>query len=147
MIVRHCEVIDLLSNGTIVVNGVNLTVPSPNRFVSTEAVAAPANPIDNQRFFVWQHYADFLTGQPEPDEGGLNFWTTEITRNCATGFNVNTHAQFGSVSMDPVLSGSQLLARCSTHKERPTILNLCISVISYTCAARYLIRIQAFSSG
>ena len=82
-------------NGTIVVNGVNVAVPSPNRYVSTEAVAAPANPIDNQRFFVWQHYADFLTGQPEPDEGGLNFWTTEITRNCATGFNVNNACTAG----------------------------------------------------
>ena len=56
-------------NGTIVVNGVNVTVPSPNRYVSTEAVAAPANLIDNQRFFVSQQYADFLTAQPEPDEG------------------------------------------------------------------------------
>jgi hypothetical protein len=76
-------------NGTIVVNGVNVTVPSPNGYVSTEGVAAPANPIDNQRFFVWQHYADVLTAQPEPDEGGLNFWTTQITGNSATGFNVN----------------------------------------------------------
>jgi hypothetical protein len=37
-----------------------------------------ANPIDNQQFFVRQHYLDFLTR--EPDQGGLNFWTNNITQ-------------------------------------------------------------------
>jgi len=53
-----------------------------------------ANPIYNQRFFVWQQYGDFMpwnaqTGQPqpEPDEAGLDYWTRNITGNC---FNVNT---------------------------------------------------------
>jgi len=40
----------------------------------------PANPIDNQRFFVWQHYVDFLSSNP--DESGLDFWTRNITGNC-----------------------------------------------------------------
>ena len=35
------------------------------------------NPADDARFFVRQHYLDFLNR--EPDEAGLQFWTTEIT--------------------------------------------------------------------
>jgi hypothetical protein len=48
-----------------------------------------ANPIDNQRFFVWQHYADFLVNQPVPDNAGLDFWTGNITGICGTSFNDN----------------------------------------------------------
>jgi len=72
-----------------------------NRLLLTSALPATANPIDNQRFFVWQHYADFLSGQPEPDEGGLNFWTGNITGTCGTGFNDNnscTHTKRIDVS-------------------------------------------------
>src|SRR4029453_5958375 len=36
------------------------------------------NQIDTAGFFVRQHYLDFL-GR-EPDAGGLDFWTNEITR-------------------------------------------------------------------
>jgi subtilisin family serine protease len=78
-----------------------ITVFSPNRFVWNVGIPGPANPIDNQRFFVWSHYADFLTAQPEPDEGGLNFWTGQITNNCGTGFNDNnacTHTKRIDVS-------------------------------------------------
>ncbi|HSE24172.1 MAG TPA: PA domain-containing protein, partial [Pyrinomonadaceae bacterium] len=35
------------------------------------------NPIDTPSFFVRQHYIDFLNR--EPDQGGLTFWTNEIT--------------------------------------------------------------------
>jgi len=78
-----------------VLSNINGTLPSPNRFISTGPIPGPANPIDNQRFFVWQHYADFLTGQPEPDEGGLNFWTSQITGNCGTGVNTNNPCTAG----------------------------------------------------
>ena len=47
------------------------------------------NPIGNQRFFVWQHYGDFEDSQPEPDESGLDYWTSQITSTCSTGFNDN----------------------------------------------------------
>jgi len=60
---------------------------TPNRLLLTGALPTTTNPIDNQRFFVWQHYADFLVNQPEPDEGGLDFWTGQITNTCGTGFN------------------------------------------------------------
>jgi len=66
-------------------------VPSgtANRLLFTGSIPTTTNPIDNQRFFVWQQYADFLVNQPEPDEGGLNFWTGNITGTCGTGFNDN----------------------------------------------------------
>lgn len=66
-------------------------VPSgtANRLLFTGSLPTTTNPIDNQRFFVWQQYQDFLVGQPVPDEGGLNFWTGNITGTCGTGFNDN----------------------------------------------------------
>lgn len=60
-----------------------------NRLLWTGSLPTTTNPVDNQRFFVWQHYADFLMSQPTPDEGGLNFWTGNITGTCGTGFNDN----------------------------------------------------------
>src|SRR6266404_1090354 len=67
----------------------NLPGGTANRLLWTGSLPTTTNPVDNQRFFVWQHYADFLVGQPTPDEGGLNFWTEQITNNCGTGFNDN----------------------------------------------------------
>jgi subtilisin family serine protease len=78
-----------------VLNGVNGTdhngvaVTTPNRLLYTANLSPPLNPIDNQRFFVWQHYADFLPLEPEPDESGLNFWTGQITNICGTTPNTN----------------------------------------------------------
>jgi Matrixin/Domain of unknown function (DUF4214) len=41
--------------------------------------SATANPIDDAQFFVRQHYIDFLNR--EPDAGGLQYWTEQITGN------------------------------------------------------------------
>lgn len=57
--------------------------PTPiQRFGYSLCQGAPdtKNPIDGTRFFVRQHYLDFL-GR-EPDQDGWNHWTSEITR-CA----------------------------------------------------------------
>jgi hypothetical protein len=54
----------------------------------TGSLPTTTNPIDNQRFFVWQQYADFPGS--EPDENGLDFWTGNITGTCSTGFNDKT---------------------------------------------------------
>jgi subtilisin family serine protease len=62
---------------------------SPNRLLFTGSLPTTTNPIDNQRFYVWQQYGDFLASQPEPDESGLDFWTGNITGTCGTGFNDN----------------------------------------------------------
>ncbi|HKC65779.1 MAG TPA: S8 family peptidase [Pyrinomonadaceae bacterium] len=76
-------------------------ISTPNRLVYTGSLPTTTNPIDNQRFFVWQHYGDFPINQPEPDEGGLDFWTGNITSTCGTGFNDNndcTHTKRIDVS-------------------------------------------------
>ncbi len=72
------------------VNGTDASgnpVYSPNRFLWTASVPSTTNPGDNQRFFVWQQYSDFLPY--DPDEGGLDFWTSQITSHCGVGFNGN----------------------------------------------------------
>src|SRR6266404_1753006 len=71
-----------------------------NRLLFTGSLPTTTNPIDNQRFFVWQHYPDFLN-RSTPDEGGLDFWTGNITGTCGTGFNDNnacTHTKRIDVS-------------------------------------------------
>lgn len=61
---------------------------TPNRLLFTASLPTTTNPIDNQRFFVWSHYPDFLN-RAEPDEGGLDHWTRNITGPCGTGVNDN----------------------------------------------------------
>lgn len=43
-----------------------------------DTTPATTNPIDDARFFVRQHYADFLSR--ESDQGGLDYWTARITQ-------------------------------------------------------------------
>jgi hypothetical protein len=69
-----------------------VTVDLPNG-----AASAGANLIDNPQFFVAQHYRDFLSR--EPDAGGLDFWTREITScgadaQCRALKRVNVSAAF-----------------------------------------------------
>jgi hypothetical protein len=45
--------------------------------VDNDTTPATSNPLNDARFFVTQHYHDFLNR--EPDEEGLNFWTQQIT--------------------------------------------------------------------
>jgi subtilisin family serine protease len=60
-----------------------------NRLLFTGSIPTTTNPIDNQRFFVFQQYQDFLPNEQNPDSDGLNFWTGNITGTCATGVNDN----------------------------------------------------------
>ncbi|MBD0324947.1 MAG: CHRD domain-containing protein [Pyrinomonadaceae bacterium] len=56
-----------------------------NVTIQDDDTAQPtANPIDDARFFVRQHYLDFLNR--EPDKGGLDYWTSQIT-NCGSDAN------------------------------------------------------------
>ena len=61
--------------------GASDAVPAPARVTITDNDASPAvaNPIDDDEFFVRQHYRDFFSR--EPDAEGLAFWTGEI-RKC-----------------------------------------------------------------
>jgi subtilisin family serine protease len=60
--------------GTLLIGGQVLTI-------SQSAGPAPAQPADDAQFFVRSHYLDFLAR--EPDEDGLGYWTSEITK-CGT---------------------------------------------------------------
>ncbi|HZE73418.1 MAG TPA: Calx-beta domain-containing protein, partial [Pyrinomonadaceae bacterium] len=46
--------------------------------INDDAVEAVANPNDDAQNFVHQHYHDFLNR--EPDQGGLAYWTSQITQ-------------------------------------------------------------------
>ena len=61
-----------------VLTNVNGTLPSANRFLSTLALPGPANPMDNNPFFAWSQYVDFLNR--EPDSGGFTTWTTVLNQ-------------------------------------------------------------------
>lgn len=55
------------------------------------------NAIDDQRYFVRQHYYDFFNREPQPD--GLAFWTRNITQcgnnqSCIGGMRTNTSRAF-----------------------------------------------------
>jgi CSLREA domain-containing protein len=59
----------------------------------------PANPIDNARRFVQQHYHDFLNRDPLDDPSGWDFWTNEITQcgsdaPCVQVKRINVSAAF-----------------------------------------------------
>jgi subtilisin family serine protease len=83
------RVVRFMNSNTSLSKLSNVPAGTPNRLLWTGSLPTTTNPVDNQRFFVWQQYADFPIGQPEPDEGGLNFWTGNITGTCGTGFNDN----------------------------------------------------------
>jgi hypothetical protein len=45
---------------------------------TTTTTSSFSNSVDDPRFFVWQHYLDFLNR--EPDQGGWDYWTSQITQ-------------------------------------------------------------------
>ena len=49
---------------------------SPDRLLYMGFTPAPANPIDDTRFFVWQLYGDLLNR--EPDSGGMGGWSSFV---------------------------------------------------------------------
>ena len=53
------------------------------KILDNDTAAPLANPTDNARVFVNQHYLDFLSR--EPDAAGLDFWTNQIT-SCGNNF-------------------------------------------------------------
>jgi uncharacterized protein DUF4214 len=50
--------------------------------VENDSTAPTTNPIDGSRYFVRQHYSDFL--QRLPDAGGEDFWTARIEQCAST---------------------------------------------------------------
>jgi subtilisin family serine protease len=61
--------------------GASLGVPNKAVITITSNDSSTTQPIDDARFFVRQHYRDFLNR--DPDQGGWDFWTNQIT-SCGT---------------------------------------------------------------
>jgi hypothetical protein len=59
-------------------NTITIRVTNTNFFLGSPKTFTCANPIDDTRFFVRQHYVDFL-GR-EPDQSGWDFWSNEINQ-------------------------------------------------------------------
>ena len=62
-----------------------------------DATTSPVNPVDDDEFFVRQHYRDFFSR--EPDASGLKFWTDEIKKcgadaQCREARRVSVSAAF-----------------------------------------------------
>jgi subtilisin family serine protease len=78
--------------------GMTLGTPATGTVtISDGGAEGTNNPIDTASFFVRQHYVDFLNR--EPDAGGLNFWTNEITQcganaQCTEVKRINVSAAF-----------------------------------------------------
>ncbi|HSE16588.1 MAG TPA: S8 family serine peptidase [Pyrinomonadaceae bacterium] len=62
-----------LSNPT---GGTSLGVPNKAVITITSNDTSASQPIDDTRFYVRQHYRDFLNR--DPDQGGWDFWSNEI---------------------------------------------------------------------
>lgn len=67
--------------------------------LDNDSVSPPPNPLDNSdaRFFVRQHYHDFLNR--EPDQSGFDFWSNQITscgndQQCIDIKRINTSGAF-----------------------------------------------------
>jgi uncharacterized repeat protein (TIGR01451 family) len=78
----------------VIINGSKITIPAGRNLtikakawkdgwipsnVKAATYTIVTNPIDDARFFVRRHYLDFL-GR-EPDQGGLDYWSEQITGN------------------------------------------------------------------
>ena len=62
---------------------------------TTTTTSVFLNSVDDPRFFVWQHYLDFLSRQPDQD--GWDYWTSQITE-CAPSDAVCIHNRRIAVS-------------------------------------------------
>jgi hypothetical protein len=65
--------------------------------VDNDTTAPTTNPLDDARFFVREQYHQFLNR--EPDQGGLDFWTNEITKcgsdaKCVSQRRIDVSAAF-----------------------------------------------------
>jgi hypothetical protein len=74
-------------------NQVNANVVAPTpvtlKISDNDFGSAASNPIDEARFFVRQHYMDFLNRTP--DDAGLGFWEDQITRCSGDAGCVESH--------------------------------------------------------
>lgn len=76
---RVARFIKATANLDKLTSSINGSLPSANRFLLTSSLPGPANPIDNNQFFIWTQYMDFLGREPE--SAGLAAWVN-ILNNC-----------------------------------------------------------------
>jgi subtilisin family serine protease len=67
---------DVNDNIVLDANGNTIPVFSPNLFLKNLAMPTLPNPLENQWFFVWTQYVDFLNR--EPDSGGFQNWVNVL---------------------------------------------------------------------
>ena len=81
--------------------GSNVSLGTPKTaeitIIDNDVVPSATNPYDDVRFFVRQHYLDFLNR--EPDQSGWDFWTGVITQcgpdaSCTEVNRINVSAAF-----------------------------------------------------
>jgi len=99
-----------------ILTNVNGTLPSANRFISTTAIPGPANPIDNNPFFVWTQYRDFLNR--DPDSGGFSNWVGNLNTCSPSDWScLNTqriHAVRGFIESGEFKAGKPALSNPSS---------------------------------
>jgi len=92
------QVVLTLSNPTNTTGSASLGIPSVATVTisDNDTVNPPtSNVIDDARDFVYQHYHDFLSR--EPDAGGLAYWTSQITE-CGDSNPLCVHSRRVAVS-------------------------------------------------
>jgi uncharacterized repeat protein (TIGR01451 family) len=103
--------------------GAQFVAPSTATVTITNGTEGPpANLIDDARFFVRQHYHDFLNR--EPDNAGLDFWSNQITScgadvNCLSIRRVNVSAAFFLSNEFQETGGTAYLANKSAFGSVP----------------------------
>src|SRR5205085_2274932 len=102
VLVTDYALVDLDRNVTLFLtnpNGVTLSAQSVAVLTINDNETAPSttNPVDQARFFVQQHYYDFLSRYP--DQSGWDFWTNNINNctpqpSCTELQRINTSAAY-----------------------------------------------------
>jgi subtilisin family serine protease len=82
---RVSRFIKATANLNRLTSSINGTLSSPNRFLLTSSAPGPANPIDNNQFFLWTQYADFLGREPDP--AGFQAWLNILNTCPASGID------------------------------------------------------------
>jgi Domain of unknown function (DUF4214) len=105
----------------VLTSSINGALPSPNRFISTSSLPAPANPIENNPFFVWTQYIDFLNR--EPDSVGFSNWVANLNSCGGTWPCINNqriHAVRGMIESVEFRTGKPALSNPSSTNQYNT---------------------------
>ena len=105
----------------VLTSSINGTLPSANRYLATNALPGPTNPIENNQFFVWTQYIDFLNR--EPDSVGFSNWVSNLNSCGGTWPCINNeriHAVRGMIESTEFRTGKPALSNPSSTNEYNT---------------------------